>query len=157
MAMKSTLLTKNRFILFLLLFMFGLLLYMPQTQQACGPSFNEAIFTFTVHPDFPLDRYAAGDLGVLQPTYARSYLLVAYRYLAGVGFDTEEQKQMVSLWRHRLRLDDATENNKNTPLLMWVAARKKITNAEPPQTIGVYKDLQNGDFYDYTNCTKETF
>ena len=157
MAMKPNWLTRNRLILFLLLFMCGLLLYTPQTPQACGPSFNEAIFTFTVHPDFPLDHYAAGDLGVLPPTYARSYLFVAYRYLAGVGFDTEEQKQMGSLWRHRLRIDDTNENNKNTPLLMWVAARKKITNAEPPQTIGVYKDLQNGDFYDYTNCTKETF
>src|SRR5262249_7695345 len=128
----------------ILLFMFGLLLYMPQTQQACGPSSNDAIFTFTVHPDFPLDRYAAGDLGVLQPTYARSYLYVAYRYLAGAGFDAEEQKEMVSLWRHRLRIEDTSENSKNTPLLKWVAARKKITSAEPPQIVGIYKDVQNG-------------
>ncbi len=147
---------KALFLPSILLFMFALLLYMPQPQQACGPSSNEAIFSYTVHPDLPLERFAAGDLGVLQPTYARSYLFVAYRYLAGVGLEAEEQKQMASLWQHRLRTEPQEPGN-NTPLLMWVAARKKITNAEPPQNIEIYKDLQNGDFYSYANCTKDTF
>src|SRR5262245_11422051 len=72
--------------------MFVALCYKPQSQQACGPFFNEAFFTFSVHPDLPLDKFAAGQLGVIQAKYARSYLYVAYRYFAGTGFDTEEQK-----------------------------------------------------------------
>jgi hypothetical protein len=51
----------------------------------CGPFVERAIFTYTVHPDLPLTGYAQGQLGILQPTYARSYLYVAYRYLIGIG------------------------------------------------------------------------
>ncbi len=39
-------------------------------------------FTYTLHPDFPMSKYAAGQLGILDHNYARSYLMVAYRYLA---------------------------------------------------------------------------
>src|SRR5262249_30903872 len=74
----------------------------PRALFGCGPFFPEIIFTHTIHPDFPLDRFARGELGVLQPTYARSYLLVAYRHLNGDGFDSDEEKALVSLWRERL-------------------------------------------------------
>ena len=70
----------------------AVLLYSPRLLFSCGPFFPSAIFTYTWHPDFPLDRFARGELGVLQPTYARSYLAVAYRYLSGVGLDTEAQQ-----------------------------------------------------------------
>ncbi|MEZ5361288.1 MAG: hypothetical protein R2748_02825 [Bryobacterales bacterium] len=42
-----------------------------------------AVFTFEQHPDLPLRDYAAGRLGLLAPTYARSYLYVAYRWMDG--------------------------------------------------------------------------
>jgi hypothetical protein len=69
---------------------------------ACGPSFPEVIFVESKRPDFPLERYAAGELGIVQPTYTPSYLTVAYRYLSGGTFDTTEQKQLVALWNHYL-------------------------------------------------------
>src|ERR1051325_7611759 len=74
----------------------------PRPQQACGPFSQDAIFTFSVHPDFPMERYAAGQLGVIQPTYARSYLTVAYRYFAGLPLAPEEQKAAASVWADRL-------------------------------------------------------
>ncbi|MDQ3829054.1 MAG: hypothetical protein M3361_07045, partial [Candidatus Tectomicrobia bacterium] len=43
----------------------------------CGPFFEQAIFTYSLHPDLPLASFAQGHLGVLQPTYARSYLYAA--------------------------------------------------------------------------------
>ncbi len=55
----------------------GMVLYRPQLLSSCGPFFARAAFIYTVHPDFPLEKFAAGELGVLQPTYARSYLVVA--------------------------------------------------------------------------------
>jgi hypothetical protein len=39
---------------------------------ACGPFFERAIFVHEAHPDFPLEAFAAGSLGVLRPGYARS-------------------------------------------------------------------------------------
>src|SRR5437660_5063020 len=57
---------------------------------ACGPFMLDAVFTFTAHPEFPLEKFARGELGIIQPTYARSYLFVAYRYLNGTGFSSQE-------------------------------------------------------------------
>src|SRR5579862_1785135 len=56
-------------------------LVIPPPARACGPFFLTVIFIQTKHPDTPLRRYAAGELGILQPSYARSYLVVAYRAL----------------------------------------------------------------------------
>src|SRR6266850_1510119 len=53
--------------------------FLPYRTRACGPFFTDAIFVYTKHPDFPLENFAAGKLGVLQTTYARSYLVAAYR------------------------------------------------------------------------------
>ena len=69
---------------------------------ACGPFTLEAVFVFTVHPAYPLDRFAHGELGVIQPSYARSYLYVAYRYLSNSPFTSSEQKALTELWHDRL-------------------------------------------------------
>jgi hypothetical protein len=69
---------------------------------ACGPSFAESIFIESDYPDLPLDKYAAGNLGIVQPSYAPSFLVVAYRYFSGKGFDASEHQQLVSLWSKEL-------------------------------------------------------
>src|SRR5258708_176291 len=35
---------------------------------ACGPFSIEAIFVFSVHPEYPLSNFARGNLGVIEPT-----------------------------------------------------------------------------------------
>ena len=100
---------------------------------ACGPYFPQAFFVFTKHPDFPLDHFAAGDLGVLQPTYARSYLVVAYRYLNDVGLDRVEQAAVVSLWKARLDHgwgyfgDDGSISAEKK----WFSTRAKVPGVRP--------------------------
>src|SRR5687767_15422327 len=76
---------------------------------ACGPFTLEAIFVHTVHPTYPLAQFAAGRIGVVQPSYARSYLYTAYRYLSGRNFTPSEQKGMVELWKERL--DFSSDSN----------------------------------------------
>src|SRR6185369_1881803 len=93
--------TSNRRIILVAL-MLGILLCNPGIQFGCGPFSERAVFTFNVHPEFPLEKYAAGELGVLQPGYARSYLAVAYRYISGAGLDQQEQKAVTAMWKHRL-------------------------------------------------------
>src|SRR5215467_3505401 len=61
----------------------------------CGPFFNVAIYSFSYHPDLPLDNFAAGQLGIVQAGWARSYLFTAYRYLVGPGFDANERKALL--------------------------------------------------------------
>src|SRR5437763_9137772 len=88
-----------------------LLLMTPRESRACGPFFTDAIFVYSKHPDFPLERFAGGQLGVLQSTYARSYLFVAYRALTGVGLSASEATAVKSVWGDRLsnggELDDS--------------------------------------------------
>src|SRR5690242_8251515 len=92
--------------------------------EGCGPFLLRQVFTYAVHPDFPLNRFAAGELGVLQPTYARSYLVVAYRYFAGTPLDAAEQKAIASVWDERLSqsFDQPSEDWQKT----WLDARAKV-------------------------------
>ena len=78
------------------------LLVATRPAAGCGPFLLRQVFTYEKHPDFPLNKFAAGELGVLQPTYARSYLVVAYRYFAGAPLDAAEQKAVAAVWNERL-------------------------------------------------------
>ena len=101
----------------------------------CGPFFEQAIFTYTLHPDLPLTSYAQGQLGILQPTYAQSYLYVAYRYLIGMGFDQEEQAALLALWDERLNPQaDLWNPNASAAVKAWSDVRAQIAaqDASPP-------------------------
>src|SRR3954469_22625885 len=78
----------------------------PSRTIACGPFFTDALFVFTKHPDFPLEQFAGGKLGIVQPSWARSYLVVAYRTLAATPLSDRETKDVTALWNARLNLAD---------------------------------------------------
>src|SRR5256886_17012631 len=86
----------------------------PSRTNACGPFFTDAIFVFTKHPDFPLENFAGGKLGIVTPTWARSYLVVAYRTLAGNTLSAGEAKHLNSLWDDRLNLRDSSTDSGTT-------------------------------------------
>jgi hypothetical protein len=128
----------------------------------CGPFFEQAIFTYSLHPDLPLAGFAQGQLGVLQPTYARSYLYVAYRYLSGMGFNAEEQQALLALWDERLQPHtDRWNVQVNNAMKTWYDARAQAIGADTPPAINVFKALEarNGQWYfhQYVNCTADAF
>ena len=126
-----------------------------QNAYACGPFFPQTVFTHKLHPDFPLTDYAAGNLGVLQPTYARSYLYVAYRYLNGIGFDQNEQKALLTLWDERLKpkwVNDQEWINE------WLKARTTIPNVGPASIKMPYHRWRTySNYSSYENCLQDTF
>jgi len=131
----------------------GVVLYRPQLLSSCGPFFARAAFTYTVHPDFPLEKFAAGELGVLQPTYARSYLVVAYRYLTGTGFNAAEQQALVALWR--ARLVSTVEANAEEWPKVWLEVRSKVPGIASVSSINVFRSW--GQFSNYLNCPEDAF
>ena len=132
----------------------ALLLFNSTTALACGPISLEAIFVFTVHPGYPLERFAAGRLGVVQPTYARSYLYVAYRHLSDAGFTPEEQKALTQLWKERL--DYQWSAGEDDWIRRWLEARQKVASGTP--TISVYRSREKPNEYEsYINCTQDSF
>lgn len=128
---------------------------------ACGPYFSEAVFTYTLHPDFPLTNFAAGNLGLLQPTYAPSYLIVAYRYLNGTPLSDAEQKSVQQLWRARLSESNYVAANETDPAKVWLETRSKYSTEKGPETIDVYREIPKKNPNDYepsfVNCLPDAF
>jgi hypothetical protein len=132
----------------------SLLLNLAPSARACGPFTSTPVFSYNKHPDYPLTAFAAGDLGVLKPRYARSYLTVAYRYLSGGTLSPDEQKGVVALWEERN--GNFYENNDRQALSDWLAARKKLAGGEDPN-IEIYRAV-GGEAYDsFINCNGSSF
>jgi hypothetical protein len=142
-------------------FLFGFLAVAPILESCSdGP---EPFSDFTLHPDAPLQKYAAGRIGIAKPTFARSYLVVAYRYFSGVPLTKKEQIEADALWIGRLGNSDVVETygdpdhvlnpylDEHTPhgRENWQEARQQITTTAPPG-IEEYKDGPN--YSRYVNC-----
>ncbi|MDD5275118.1 MAG: hypothetical protein PHR16_03430 [Methylovulum sp.] len=122
---------------------------------ACGPYFPQPIFTFSIRPENFAD-FAAGKIGIIQPTWHRSALLAAYRELNGLPFSADEQKDLVRNWQAEYELADANEAAKTAAIDNWLAVRKKVLADEPEPTIYALRNAGNG--YDYfLNCTAGAF
>lgn len=147
-----TLRSNNRAMVFALI----VVLICCQIGMACGPFSLDAIFVYTAHPAYPLAQFASGKIGVVQPTYARSYLYVVYRSLNNLPFTPEEQKALVSLWEDRLKLGWSLNEEEWTK--SWLDARAKVTGAGQAPKIEVYRNRERPNEYEtYLNCQKDSF
>lgn len=97
---------------------------------ACGPDLPYAVFTHARHPDVPLEPFAAGQIGVVQPTWARSYLVVSYRWLSGTPLTADEQAGALRTWRERAQ--PWWTETKRAGLPDWMAARAKVAGLPKP-------------------------
>lgn len=123
---------------------------------ACGPFTLEAVFVHTVHPGYPLERFAGGRIGLVQPSYARSYLFVAYRYLSGSSFTQNEQKALTELWKDRLNYNSGPGEEDWTK--EWLAVRQNVAGLPEPPSIEVYRSREKPNEYEtYLNCQKDSF
>ena len=92
---------------------------------------------------------------MVQPSFARSYLYVAYRYLGGAGFSQTEQQALVELWHDRLDL--RWEPNFEQAVKQWQEARQKVVSGPAPK-IEVYRNREKPNEYDsYLNCQNDAF
>lgn len=107
---------------------------------------------YEVRPDAPIDDYVDGKLGILQPTYARSHLVVAYRYLSGNPPSAAERQGLGDLLRHRLK----EEEGRPDPAEQWERLRTTIRGQQykwPPD-----RDRAGHEPYTYfTNCGDDAF
>ncbi|HYM13806.1 MAG TPA: hypothetical protein VEU62_23910, partial [Bryobacterales bacterium] len=135
------------------------LLYFLRPLFACGPFFPEAVFTRRDAPDPPLDRFAGGELGVLQRTYGRPYLYAAYRTLIGKGFDASERQALLAYWGE-VRGGRAEPDNPSAASAEWLRERRKAGGLGLPQPsqpwINVYRSMQSPFAY-FRNCPDDAF
>jgi hypothetical protein len=131
-------------------------LFNATTSFACGPFSLDAIFVYTVHPGYPLKRFAGGEVGVVQPTYARSYLYVAYRHLEGSGLSKHEQEIVTALWKERL--NHSEDLGDQDWIKAWLVARQKVSGLPESPKIYVYRNREKPNEYEtYLNCQKDAF
>jgi hypothetical protein len=131
-------------------------LLLPQSSQACGPFFSDAIFVYTKHPDFPLERFAKGQLGILRPSYARSYLFAAYRNLTNAALSDAEEAALKSLWEDRLT--NAGESNDDAWIKKWLDARSKVPGLSAPPQLHAFRNREKPHEYEtYLNCQQDAF
>ena len=127
-----------------------LLNFVPRV-TACGPSSLEPVFVFTDSPDLPFGEFTRGRVGIVQPTFGRKTLFIAFRYLNGGAFTGEEQQALVEALRGKAPEDDGTE-----ALKAWLAERNKL-GTEENKLPDVYTERQYGGYDFFPNCTKNAF
>jgi tetratricopeptide (TPR) repeat protein len=139
----------------------GLLLatvvFTPSYLPSCGPSFPEAIFTETYHPPLPSNDYARGRLGVLQHTYARRYLFVAYRYLSGNPLSNPGQESFAGSSQRWDFQPSSGETPAAPPLDVWQKIRNEALGVRDSLRISVYRRVPGNQWQSFTNCTDESF
>lgn len=118
---------------------------------------SEPMLFFAARPDAPVDRYVDGRLGILQPTYARSHLVIAFRHLSGKPPSAAERQGWLDLLQHRL--DEYGEERIPAPE-QWERLRASVRGIEYDRLKVPYttRSLDSGEEYEwFDNCTDDAF
>jgi len=74
------------------IFLSLILLVSPTNVYSCGPDFPSTVFVHRTSPDFPMDEFLQGKLGIVQKEYSSLSLFAAYRYFIGKPLSKNEQE-----------------------------------------------------------------
>ena len=107
-------------------------------------------FAFRVRPDAPIEPYVNGRIGIIRPGYARSHLVVAYRYLSGNPPSAAERAGFLGLLQHRLEEVHPIDHGKEWETLR---AMHRGVNAGS----GPYTWRRTGNYSSFENCTQYAF
>lgn len=107
-----------------------------RASEACAGSFD-VLAESAAHPDLPLDAYVSGELGLVRPSFARSYLAVAYLTLGGAKLGPEARESLFAMYRRRLFLIDGEKvhasPSKPAPRAvdLWAAEQARVLARAP--------------------------
>lgn len=123
----------------------------------CGPEYLAPVFDYTKAPESPYLEYAAGKLGIVKPTYNRSVLYAAYRYLNGGAFNGEQQKALIEVWEAEFNNEDFRKDDEiGEAVKAWISQRKNVVESEE-KTPAIYVEREYGGYDFFPNCTKNAF
>lgn len=122
----------------------------------CGPAYLTPIFEYDHAPENPFANFAAGRLGIVKPSYNRSVLFAAYRYLNGGGFSAGEQKALVEVWEAEFANKKYEDDDISEVVKAWVTKRKEVVGREET-TPEIYVERNYGGYDFFPNCTRNAF
>jgi hypothetical protein len=116
-------------------------------------SFSEGpVFAFRKRPDAPIASFVSGRLGILMPTYARSYLVVAWRSIAGKPLSEAETKAVMAYYIGRLGDKELPARPFRDPLDRWLEVRNSVIASESRPSY-----YRRPDYFSVVNCTADAF
>ncbi len=122
----------------------------------CGPGYISPLFDTTLAPEDPFTDFAAGRLGIVKPTYRRSVLFAAYRWIAGSGLNGAEQQAAIDVWNADLKNRSFTNDSIDDAVKAWVERRKDVVGNEEA-TPAIYVERSYGGYDFFPNCTQNAF
>ncbi len=153
----------------LLLLAFAFLVFVPRNIFSCGPFFDSATFSFDTHPDYPIAAFLHGHLGVLQPSFHRMYLVIAYRSLNGHPLSSKEIDALDPLLTTGAKSADAMASegflnsyqgapSSTPPSALWLTERAKVLGETPPQPdAAIDQNLNYANYQSFLNCPDASF
>ncbi len=124
-----------------------------RSAEACGPFLTVPLFTASTTPT-DLERYAAGELGVVQPRFIRRYLFIAYRYGSGRPLTAAERRAAAGAG------DGEAGGTGEEAVKAWATARQRVDAGRPaaPAAYEQYgSDTIGTAFVQFLNCPDDAF
>lgn len=139
-----------------LLVVLGICLAFLSNALPCGPGYVSPIFDTNKSPERPFSNYAAGQLGIIKPSFRRSVLFAAYRHINGGGLNGAEQQAMVDVWRAEFENREFTDVSIDDAVRAWIARRAEVVPKDQPVP-EIYAERRWGSYEFFPNCTKNAF
>lgn len=125
----------------------SLLTFFCLSAAASGTPYAKAVFVHLYNPgDVP--AFYRGRLGILQPSYERRHLVVAYRRLMGLDLNEDEARLLLPSVQEM----DAVYSP-DASLQEWRKARRKLGVAE----VKIIPDRRGADYTNLPNCSADAF
>jgi hypothetical protein len=133
----------------LILFVLAGVLAAPGDLSSCGPFLPETLFSTNRGP-FDEARYFGGQLDIIGPRYNRIYLVVAYRYFAGIGLSEADQQALQA----KPSGSDFWNDQGSSAVQEWLKLRVTV-GAPPIDHIEQFKTFANNAYI--LNCGDDAF
>ncbi len=117
----------------------------------CGNFEFAPTFVPRALPGVPLQKFLAGDIGILQGSFLHFYQFIAYRHWTGLGLNPDERAALPS---GRFATSDARPE---TGLEVWTRTRDEIRPGSPIRDYETYRKILGEGWNSYLNCTDHAF
>ena len=116
-------------------------------------------FSWSLHPNLPVNDFVKGNLGIIEPSFARIYLVIAYRYLTQNPLNNNEINQSVKLINDRLSATsfysfDITKMNYYKD---WLKERALVLKPNKNTNIQAYAYLTDFNYITICNIQADAF
>ncbi len=156
MPEKSRRVTPSRIALTIPALLLVLFLH-PREARPCGPYFYQAFFGNPRVPHKLSSDFSKGRMGIIHGDFKYSHLVVAYRHVAGIGFNRREHQELKRFWEYGGFRDRWTDVTGISGFRAWEKIRTETPGLPPFPDPGMMKNMDGRYYGGYLNCPHHAF